>query len=479
MRRLIAVALVVTAVAALLPGVMGLYLHHRYTQLLEDVVAQGYRVHAASYRQRWARSAASFRIAPPDGADDAQAQVRVALDLKHGYGVWAEHWPPSLATVTGRASVLGGPRPLPPLVLTATLGLAGGIDGTLRVPDVTYSGAVGQLHFVDGKSAFAYAPGGHWTLSGKLGALEATEPDSRKLRLGGLGWELALGALDAALPTARLAVTLSQLGLDGTEGRPPVALSGLQAALDIGVADAAARLVLTGGVDSLTLGADAYAPSHIGLRLEGLSAPALRALRVRFAALDATALTASQRGAAVARLVLDALPALLAGEVRLELETLRLATPFGELRAQADLALVPAGDQPVLDASTADGLLRTLGARLVGTAEVSAPQALVVALITQEQTERMQRELALRGEAIATLPPELAADVAAAAQASTRALLRERWLVAEQGRLVARLQLGDGRLSVNDKAVAAPDWLAPPTLPARENGARNTLPRAR
>ncbi|MGD9298289.1 MAG: DUF945 family protein [Thiohalocapsa sp.] len=109
--------------------------------------------------------------------------------------------------------------------------------------------------------------------------------------------------------------------------------------------------------------------------------------------------------------------------------------------------------------------------RLVGAAELSGPQALVVALIAEQQARRVRRELGLRGVSAAPLPPALAAELDAAAQASAQQLLREGWFVAEQGRDMARLRLDNGTLTINGNPVAFADWIASTTshraVPAR------------
>jgi hypothetical protein len=468
MRRVIVVAMLVAAVAALLPAAVGLYLQQRWDRLLEHVAARGYRLTAREYQLGWARSEARVEVAPPADADDEPTRLGIGLRLDHGYARWLGGGSPRLAAFSGRATVLGGPRPLPPLVVGGTLGLLGGLDGTLRVPDVTYSGAVGQLHFVAGSGVFRRGPDGRLQVSGSLDALEAEAPDGRKLRLEGLGFALRLADAQASLPLGELSVTLGALSLDASAAQPALALGELEAALATALDGAAAAIRVDASVAALTLGSHTYAPSGGELLVEGLRAPALVGLRARLAALDAAALAPSQRGAALAQIATAALPELLGGEPRLRLRALRITTPYGELAADADLGLAP----PSAPAGGAEGQisaggepLSALTARLTGTAEVSGPQALVVALITGEQTRRVRAELALRGEPADHLSPALAADLDAAAQASAQRLLREGWLVAEQGRLLARLSLERGTLELNGKAIAVADWLAPGAPP--------------
>jgi hypothetical protein len=468
-RRLIALALLVAVVAASLPGAVGLYLQHRHQRLLDHLGEGGYRILTREYRLGWLASESTTEIAPPAEAAGDESRLRVALRLRHGPTVWLANWPPPLARAAGRATLLGGPRALPPLVFTGTLSLTGGVEAGLRVPDVTYSGEAGQLHFVAGRAQLRLHEGVLDKVSGSLQALEATSPDGRKLRLDGIGWDLALTEPAAAVPIGSLVLSLDGLALDATEAQPPLALRGLTLTLTTEREGERAGLQLLGAVEALTLGDDAYAPSRVGLSLAGIDAPALQALRIRFAALDQQALTASQRGMVTGRLLLSALPQLLSGMPHAQLRPLSLTTPHGPLDAEADVRLMAAGEPSTVGAAPASpgtvapaDPLRTLAGRLTGSARVVSPQSLVVALIAAQQVERVRRELALRGEPVETLPPTLAAELDLAAQSSTRALLRTGWLKEEQGRLAAEIRLQDGTLAVNGKPAALPGWFEQP-----------------
>ncbi|MGD9408550.1 MAG: DUF945 family protein [Thiohalocapsa sp.] len=164
-------------------------------------------------------------------------------------------------------------------MLAATLGLAGDVEGAVRVPDVTCSGVMGRLHFLSGLTEFELAPQGRWTLSGQPAALEAEDPGGRKLCLEGLGWSLTQSDAGSTLPLGALSLTLERLSLDPSAAQPALALGGLEVALGAELEDAMVAVRATGRAATLTVGNQAYAPSRLALFLVGLPARALQALR--------------------------------------------------------------------------------------------------------------------------------------------------------------------------------------------------------
>lgn len=465
MRRLIVATLVVAAVAAALPAALGLYVQHRQEQFLSDLAAHGLRIHAAEYDRGWMRSEARVElVGVGDAGGDAQPlRLRLTLNLAHGPQVWLRAWPPTLALVQGRARVLDAPRPLPPLVLAARLGLDGALAVDGRLPDVTYSGEAGRLHSVGAEVRLVLPPDGRWRADGVLGTLAATSPDDRRLRLGGLRWALRSAPPAMALPVDRVEISLDSLQLDGTDARPALELAGLGLRLTAEAVSDTLALGASAHVETLALERAAYAPSRLTLDVSGLSGDALRRFGAGLQRLDRAALTGSQQGLVTGRLLVAALPELFAGTPAANLRTLRVMTAFGEVRAEARLRLAADGESseraPAANNAAPD-IGRSLGRRLRGDAKLSAPRTLVVALAARQQSERARRELALRGEPTDVLPPTLAADVEAAAEAATAKLVREGWLAAEGARLHTELRLDASGMTVNDKPTAKPAWLA-------------------
>ena len=470
MRRVIAAAVLVAAVAAAVPWALGLYLEHRHGLLLDNLVTRGYRIPVDEYRVGWLRSTMRTEIAPAEGEE--QSRLRLNLRLRHGPEVWLGVWPPVVADADGRARVLGGPREMPPLVLAARLHGSGALDVALRVPDVGYSGAAGRLSLVSSDADLRLAREGTWALDGHIESLEATAPDGRRLRLDAIDCALAGADADAPVPLSRLRLAVGALHLDAAAARQPVDVEAFEASLTASATPpTTVAFTLGGSVAALSIGQDAYAPSALAATISGIDAAALRDLRVRLAALDGSGLSASQQGMLTVRLLLTALPRLLSATPAAALHRLSVTTPQGPIAATADLRMAPTGKvaEPGMSLAVpqAEGaaLLSVLWGRLFGSAQIEAPRSLVVALLAEQQTRRVRHELALRGTPADTLPPALAADVEAAAQAATAALLREGWLKSEQGGLVAKLAIENGNLRVNGKAVALPDWLAAPVHP--------------
>ncbi|MCF7985477.1 MAG: YdgA family protein, partial [Thiohalocapsa sp.] len=89
--------------------------------------------------------------------------------------------------------------------------------------------------------------------------------------------------------------------------------------------------------------------------------------------------------------------------------------------------------------------------RLSGEARLSAPQPLLLQLLVQEKERRVRAELRHRGEPVGPLAPSLKSEVEQAAQASLAGLIRDGWLQANAGRLIAAAVVGDGLLTINGK----------------------------
>ncbi len=489
-RPVVAIALFAMATIALLPGATGLYLQHRYQTLLEALTDAGYGVSSSDYRLGWLSSTVTTELGPGGSTGEpnaGQARLRVRLRLEHGPAVWfggdanldpGPDWR-VLATATGRAWVVGGARPLPPLRVAAILGLLGELSANLTLPDLTYSGEAGQLHFVSAGAEVSAVGHGQWRLEGGIESLEARGQDGRQLLVSGIGLVLADAEPTAVLPLSQLSARIGRLSLDAGDTTPALSLAGL--GLDLGAREqgASVALRLQAETESLDIAGQTYAPSRLVASLDRLDGAALAALRSQLGALDRRSSTPSQQGLSTVRVLAARLPELLSASPRLELEQLEVMTPYGTLSATADLRLrsignmptdaladLPAPDPVIADAMPGEpsALLHGLVRGLRGSMQVSLSQSLLVALITQQQAARVRRELALRGEPHETLPPALAAEVDAAAQSAAAMLLRDGWLTAHQGRLVAEFRVGDAGLQVNDRSVAVPGWFAPPVV---------------
>jgi hypothetical protein len=478
--RGIAAALVAAAVVLLLlaPFLLGLHAEQVHRQLLHGLAERGYRIIQNDYKRGWLASSAVVLIAPSVSSAAASrpatepapepARLQLTSRIQHGprAGEW-RRWPPVLATTRSRLSSIGGPRPLPPLLVDAAFAGDGGIAGALRMPDVAYSGLAGRLNLVDWRSSLRTDAGmADWQVEGALHRLEAVDADTRGLVLDGLGWRVAvrqtpdrqgwrravtmsLADADVGLPAGEASLSLDRLELDGGGRLPPVAAAGLRLLLRAAVAGEQASLDAELGIDELSVDHAAFAPSRVRLSLARLDAPALFDLRDGLTVLSARNLPPSLRGLAIGALLTQSLPQLLSAAPRLALDELTLMTPKGPVTATAVIELrndVPAGlpQHPVW--LTPRGL-----AGLSGEARISAPRALILQLLLDQQQRRVREELRHRGEPDNPLPPRLEAEVAAAASAALAALIRDGWLLTDGDRLLAAAVLGDGRLALNGK----------------------------
>ena len=478
MRRAIAVVpatamALVLGLALSVPWLLGLHAEHLYKNGVGDLAAAGYRIVQSEYRRDWLESTALLVIAPAASDAAEPPHLQVASRIRHGPG--ADNllrWPPVLATARSRVTVIGGPRQLPPLLVQTALEAGGAVAATLGLPGITYSGHAGSLHLVDGHGELRLGDDGDgWSGRGELPLLEAMDVAGKALAMRGLGWRFGLRGLTAGVPVGEGVLTLDALRLDATTDRPPLEIAGVlmrvETLVDAGYARAEAEL----RVDQLRVNGSAFAPSRLRLALTGIDAAALSSLLDGLRQLDARDLPESMRGLAIGALLTQALPGLLSAAPRLELESLELATPFGAVSADARLALsASAGSNlapnPSSGAELAAGFaaefapgqpLRWLQ-RLSGEAQVSAPQALVLQVMIDEQRRRVQRELMNRGELAEPLPARLEEEMEAAAQASLLSLIRDRWLLSDRGRLSASAVLADGRLTLNGKILPINGW---------------------
>ena len=456
-RRLVAVALAATAVAALaVPWLVGLRAEQLYHRFLDDVAARGYPIVHDEYHRGWLGARALTQIGPrADSPADSDAEaepprLQVVSQIAHGpRGAALWRWPPLLASSTSRITVVGRARALPPLLVDGSIDVLGAIDSAWQVPDLAYSGALGRLHLTDGQGRLqADADRPEWRGDGKLARLEADDGSGQALVLYGLGWRFAGHWVDPGLPVGESELRLQGLSLDGTGPRPPLKLENAQARLQSRLEQGRVDLGASLAVDQLSVNHADFAPSRLRLDLTGVDAHALRALRDGMRAYNARELPESVRGLAFGALLAQSLPGLLSGGPRIALHDMDLTTPQGSVSGQAWLQ-VAATYTDILDLARPSRWLKGLS----GEARIAAPQALVLQLLVDDQQRRVRDELRHRGESADPLPPRLETEVEQAAQASLAALIRDGWLVADHGRLSAAVLIGDGLLTVNGKTI--------------------------
>ena len=462
LRRVAATLIVAALIAAAIPWLFGLQTRLVYNTARDELAARGYPILDESYRLGWLTSDAQLVIGPPtsepsagtdpDGEaapdpappmDADQPRVRITTRIAHGpMPRGPPWWPMSLSTLRSRLTVVGGPRRLPPLLLDGGIGLDRSLVLTARMPNVSYAGQEQQLRLSDLSGEIALAsPSAPARTDGGLGQLVVGAADGTALSVDGLRWQLRLERIPEVLvmPVGELGVehlwlrsaAVGEQALEAEEVRIHLALELTSDRLDLSVALDASRLSWRG----IRVG-----PVKIGARLSGLDLEAAQSLRRDLDALGEQPLAASVRGMRQVQLLQHGLPRLFGEDARLLLDPVEVAARQGPISARLVLALRPAGS-----AST------HWWQRLAGEARLGLPQPLLLALLEQQQQDRIADELRRRGEPAEPLPPELADQVADVAQSSLAAMIRERWLVPRQGRLLADLRLEEGVLTVNGR----------------------------
>ena len=454
MRALVAaVPGTVAALALVVPAAIGHVAQWRYAEAVHAIERAGYRITENEYRRGWLDARAVLGVAPPAEPDPGQPTLRLTSRIEHGPrgGQW-HRWPPVLAAVHSRVRAVGGPRRLPPLRVEA-LGLLGGdLDIDARLPDVAYSGAAGRLRLTQAWSRLKRnAREDLWQGQLHLGGLEAVDPQGGRLALTGIALRAHLRHPGAPVPRGTAELALSGLSLGGSRAWPE--LDGGEVGLRLVLAGSPTRLAASAdaSVGRLSVDGENFAPSRAGLTLSDLDVPALESLRRGLTTLNTRRLPEAARGLAIAGLITDAVPSLLAAKPGVRVTELAMTTPSGVVAASG--SLVFDGAPPPITAPPAVWL-----ARLSGQGRVSAPQAFVVQLLAGQQRRRAREELRHLGQPADELPPRLVEEVDAAAQASLAALIRDGWLVAADGRLAATASLDGGVLTLNGKALRLAEW---------------------
>lgn len=442
--------MVVCSLAAA-PWLMGLEAERLYREALSELLSRGYRIEQDEYRRGWLGARTLTVVAPPPLADPAalaRPRLQLVSRITHGArGRALLHWPPLLAAASGRATVIGSARALPPLLVDARIDLERRVAAELRLPDVSYTGASGRLRLSGGRAGLRSDPGAaSWHGWGELPTLEAIGTDGRTLTLHGLGWRIDASRPGLGLVFGRGELSVAAIALGGAGGTPSFSAAGLGLTLEADPRGERVDLTAAAALDRLRIHGADYAPLRLRLALTGVDAASLLAIRDAVGELNARSLPESLRGLAFGAILARYLPDVLAGEPRLSLDPVELMTPDGPLSASLSLRLAD------MDAA---GLREPLAwlTHLAGEARVALPQPLLLGWMTEQQRRRVREELMHRGEGAEPLPTRLELEIAGAAQAALARLIHERWLIPGEGRLRAAAELGDGRLAVNGKAV--------------------------
>ena len=466
LRRVAAMLMLAALIATAIPWLFGLQTRLVYNTARDELAARGYRIIEDDYRLGWLSSDARLVVgpswdasaapsdfdsnpdgeaasAPPPSTDAGQPRLQIATRIAHGPLDWDAHWwPIRLATLRGRLTVVGGVRRLPPLLVDGRIGVDRSLALTVRTPNVSYAGRAQQLRLSGLRAEIALTgPSAVASIDGDLDQLVVGAADGAALSIDGLHWRLRPERIPELL-----VLPVGEIGVDhlwlrtAAIGEQPVEADEVR--VDLAAESGTDRLDLAIALDAghLSLQDVRVGPVKIGARLSGIDLEAARALRRELDALGEQPLSPSVRGLRQAQLLQTGLPALFDEDARLQIDPVEVAARQGPISARLGLAMRPAA-----------AASSPWWQHLAGDARLGLPQPLLLALLEQQQQDRIAVELRRRGEPSDPLPPELADQVAEVAQSSLAALIRERWLVPRQGRLFADLHLDDGVLTVNGR----------------------------
>lgn len=477
----LAVWVLVAAATVLVPYNLGLVAESRFAALLAAASVPGsYRLEPESYERGWICSRARTRLIlegdlaraarlaagiPEDGAPPAlllDQRIRHALPLRPGHG-----WTPILARVETRLEL----QPPwdeaarfyfdaeAPLRADTVLALDG--SSSTRLGSPAYRGGVRGL------------PGSSLRWGGLDGSVDLSA-DGRRVRsrlqlpslaLAAAEVELALEGVSATgdyrRGTGGLWLGEGVLGLDllqlrepdpdsAQPGEPVLVVRGLrqQAALreEDGLLSLGADAALAEGV----FGPLRIASGRLDLRLRRLDASAYAQVVEGTRQLQALALDEEQLTAMMGAMIQDALPRLLARSPEIEIPRLEFGTPGGAVRLQGRLAYAAAPGGGALPDDPA-----ALIPRLTGEARAEAPETVLRAVLAAIIEPRL-RMLAEDREPSPSAE-EITRAVALLVEERIQGLVDDGVVESADGVYRVRLELADGRLSLNGRVRR--EWL--------------------
>lgn len=450
-RGLAAAAASVLAVVVLaLPWVLGAQSQRVYETALARIEEQGMRVTDSRYRRGWLSSEAAVLIGLPlgEGLPFGLGAIPLRVESRIAHGAWglgSTGLAHSAAFIESRVELPLPALGSPAVLLRTRVQLDGSGTTAIETPAVSHATDSAGLRAEEGRGDLKFAAGfadlkARFTLpSLSLSIPDGARIDLRDLHVWAEGsrWIGALHTGEGALSLERvelraadasvLAVGLSATGMATSEG-------GL---LSMELAFRVAELGVNGA---------AYGPSQVSFSLRRVPGDALASLQQALQELSADPLDRSLAVVAVAAILVEHLPLLLADDPRLILDPIEIATPEGTVRGRLSL-----GSQ---------GLTRQIMERpgawlehLVGEGELSFPRPLLLRLLQGWQRSQRLEQLQRPGREAPTLPATLDADIVTAARERLDLLVRRGWLSQEAGGLSTTAMLADALLTVNGKTI--------------------------
>lgn len=454
-RRLGIGLLVLGLILAILPWYAGRQAQAHYEELLTRLEKQGLRVVERHYEAGWLSSQAVThlewplevqpepRLLAPDLATPP-ARLEATSHIEHGPLVWQGQGSSIVEPLWARihtqlslraddADQVTDPEKTPPVRVDTRVALDGKVNSQLTMDDSRTRERV--IQGVKG-SLLLWDKGERQDGQLTIGLLEFREGGAAILRFDNLRLDLEGRPDPSGLSMGELNLSLERLGLDGDT---PGSLNGLQLTFRSQAQGDQVEFSADYRVRALTQGDVQLAPMELRIRLSGLSAPVLKDLQQRMAEEN------DEQSPPTPDAYLADLWRLLGGNPKLALERLHLATPEGSLDAHFSLDVK---DLPKDGAQDLGQLLT----HLVGEAEVSVAEPLLHRILDMGV-----------GDTTASPPDDPARQEAPSSdtQNATNAPLLEGWLrqelaVREGGRILTRVRLSGGLLTVNGKIIPVP-----------------------
>lgn len=442
-------AALLAVVALALPWVLGTQAQRVYETALARMQEQGMRVIDNRYRRGWLSSEASVRIGLPPGAVRPVSASATPLEIKsrivHGpWGLGSTRLPPAAALIESRVELPVPWLESPPLLLRTSVELDGSGTTEMRTPAVWHASESADLQTGEGRGELKFAA--------RFASVEAHfELPTLSLSIPG-GIRLDLRDLRARAEGSRWIGALytgeGTVNLERAELRAPDAsllAHGLVATGMTTSDDGLVNMELAHRVDDLSVNGAAYGPSRVSFALRRLPGDALASFQQAMQELSAGALDRSLTVVAMAAILVEHLPYLLAEDPRLALNELEISTPEGRIRGRLSL-----GTQGLTRQT-----LERPGAwleHLAGECDLSVPRPLLLRLLQGWQRSRLL-ETEWSRQQTPVLPAMLDAEIATAARDRLDVLVRQGWLVEEVGGLRTTAMLADALLTVNGKTI--------------------------
>lgn len=451
MTRTMSVAAILLAATILgLPWVLGSEAQALHQNALSRLQERGVRVLDSHYRRGWFTSDASVQIELPRSPGQARGAVAVPLRISSqiAHGPWTYRSPrlrPTAALIESHLDFFAPGFEPSRLRLTTRVELDGSGLTLIRVPAVSHQRAVIDLETAEGvgelkfTADFASTEGWFELPSVSLSTPEGVRIDLHDLRVSGAAsrWIAGLSEGEGTLTLGRAALSVPD------ESLLAVGLSASGKATPDG---GLMNVELVYRLDDLTVNGAAFGPSQLSFALRRLPGEALASVQQATRELTAGSIDESLAAVAMAAILTEHLPRLLADDPEFAVEGVEIGTPEGVIRGHLSIA------SKGLTAADMERPGSWLD-RLAGEGELSLPRALLLPLLEDWQQQQVLGQLQQQGLDSPNLPEGMDEEIALAAREQLDALIGQGWLAEKEDALSAALRLEDALLTVNGKSI--------------------------